>query len=70
MFAVYGGSQKNPKKGPMIRYAHALLVKVDDSEREALQQDHRFFYRRIWVRTAGWAWTSTLPRSTGPKSPS
>ncbi len=54
----------------MIRYAHALLVKVDDSEREALQQDHRFFYPAYLVRTAGWAWTSTPPRSTGPKSPS
>ena len=42
MFAIYGGSQKNPD-GPMIRYNHALLVKVDDSEREALQQDPRFF---------------------------
>ena len=42
MFAVYGGSQKNPA-GPMIRYAHALLIKVDDSEREALAQDARFF---------------------------
>jgi hypothetical protein len=28
----------------MIRYAHAVLVKVDDSERPALQQDARFFY--------------------------
>ena len=42
MFAVYGGSRKNPA-GPMIRYPHALLIRVDDSERPALQQDGRFF---------------------------
>jgi hypothetical protein len=42
MFAVYGGSRKNPD-GPMLRYPHALVVRVDDSERPALQQDGRFF---------------------------
>jgi hypothetical protein len=42
MFAVYGGSRKNAS-GPMIRYNHALLVKVDDSDRVALEQDERFF---------------------------
>ncbi|MBI3689900.1 MAG: MmcQ/YjbR family DNA-binding protein [Mycolicibacterium aromaticivorans] len=52
MFAVYGGSQKNPS-GPMIRYAHALLVKVDDSEREALQQDARFFFP-AYLGPYGW----------------
>ena len=52
MFAVYGGSRKNPD-GPMIRYAHALLVKVDDSERPALQQDARFFYP-AYLGPFGW----------------
>lgn len=42
MFAVYGGSRKNPD-GPMFRHPHALLVRVDDSERTALQHDDRFF---------------------------
>ncbi|PND57922.1 phosphoribosylglycinamide formyltransferase [Mycobacterium sp. ENV421] len=51
MFAVYGG-QKNPS-GPMIRYAHALLIKVDDSEREALQQDTRFFFP-AYLGPYGW----------------
>ncbi|KDE98133.1 phosphoribosylglycinamide formyltransferase [Mycolicibacterium aromaticivorans JS19b1 = JCM 16368] len=52
MFAVYGGSQKNPG-GPMIRYAHALLIKADDSEREALQQDTRFFFP-AYLGPYGW----------------
>ena len=52
MFAVYGGSQKNPG-GPMLRYDHALLVKVDDSERQALQQDPRFFYP-AYLGPFGW----------------
>jgi hypothetical protein len=52
MFAVYGGSQRNPD-GPMIRYARALLVKVDDSERPALQQDARFFYP-AYLGPYGW----------------
>lgn len=52
MFAVYGGSQKNPS-GPMIRYNHALLVKVDDSERQALQQDPRFFFP-AYLGPFGW----------------
>jgi predicted DNA-binding protein (MmcQ/YjbR family) len=52
MFAIYGGSQKNPS-GPMIRYDHALLIKVDDSEREALQQDPRFFYP-AYLGPYGW----------------
>jgi hypothetical protein len=52
MFAVYGGSRKNPS-GPMTRYDHALLVKVDDSERQALQQDPRFFYP-AYLGPFGW----------------
>jgi hypothetical protein len=52
MFAIYGGSQKNPG-GPMIRYDHALLIKVDDSERQALQRDARFFYP-AYLGPYGW----------------
>jgi hypothetical protein len=52
MFAVYGGSQKTAD-GPMTPYAHALLVKVDDSERRALQQDVRFFYP-AYLGPYGW----------------
>ena len=52
MFAVYGGSRRNPD-GPMLRYAHALLIKVDDSERPALQQDPRFFHP-AYLGPFGW----------------
>ncbi|GAY15113.1 MmcQ/YjbR family DNA-binding protein [Mycobacterium sp. shizuoka-1] len=52
MFAVYGGSRKNPS-GPMTRYDHALLVKVDDSERRALEQDPRFFFP-AYLGPFGW----------------
>lgn len=43
MFAIYGGSAKGTDGGGQIRYPHAALVKVDDSERRALEQDRRFF---------------------------
>lgn len=52
MFAVYGGSRKNPS-GPHTRYEHALLIKVDDSERTALQQDRRFFFP-AYLGPFGW----------------
>ena len=52
MFAVYGGSRKNPS-GPHTRYDHGLLVKVDDSERQALQQDVRFFFP-AYLGPFGW----------------
>ena len=52
MFAVYGGSRKNPT-GPHTRYEHAVLVKVDDSERTALQQDRRFFFP-AYLGPFGW----------------
>ena len=37
----------------MTRYDHALLIKVDDSERQALQQDPRFFYP-AYLGPYGW----------------
>lgn len=52
MFAVYGGSRRNPD-GPMTRHPRALLVKVDDSEREALAQDPRFFHP-AYLGPFGW----------------
>jgi len=51
MFAIYGGSAK--ADGQMTPYPHALLVKVDESERRALGQDRRFFYP-AYVGPAGW----------------
>ena len=44
MFAMYGGSVKTDIKGQYIQYPHSVLIKADDSERTALEQDERFFY--------------------------
>ncbi|MEO6794838.1 MAG: MmcQ/YjbR family DNA-binding protein [Mycobacterium sp.] len=51
MFAIYGGSVKTD--GPMTPYPHALLVKVDESERRALGQDRRFFFP-AYLGPFGW----------------
>ncbi|MGE2718891.1 MmcQ/YjbR family DNA-binding protein [Mycolicibacterium celeriflavum] len=54
MFAMYGGSVKPPNEGgEYIQYPQSLLVKVDDSERRALQQDARFFYP-AYLGASGW----------------
>lgn len=41
MFAVYGGAQKGT--GEHVPFPHSVLIKVDDSDRLALEQDDRFF---------------------------
>ena len=51
MFAMYGGSVKTP--GGMVPRPHSLLVKVDDSDRRALEQDARFFLP-AYVGPFGW----------------
>jgi len=53
MFAIYGGSAKNPGGGDHIRYHHSILVKVDESDRKALEQDRRFFYP-AYMGPYGW----------------
>lgn len=68
MFAVYGGSQKNPG-GPMIRYAHALLIKPTTVNGRLCSRTPGSSSRPTSARTAGWAWTSMPPRSIGRKSP-
>lgn len=52
MFAVYGGSAKSAAGGH-TRYPHCVLVKVDDSERRALEQDSRFFFP-AYMGPLGW----------------
>lgn len=52
MFAVYGGSRRNPP-GPHIPYPQSLLVKVDDSEYDALEEDGRFFHP-AYLGPYGW----------------
>lgn len=51
IFAVFGGSAKID--GRMVRYPHSLLVKVEESERRALEQDNRFFYP-MYLGPSGW----------------
>ncbi|KUI12367.1 phosphoribosylglycinamide formyltransferase [Mycobacterium lehmannii] len=53
MFAMYGGSVKPTTKGDYIQYPQSILVKVDDSERHALQQDARFF-SPAYLGPSGW----------------
>ena len=53
MFAVYGGSAKGAAKGDHVPYPHALLIKVDDSDRRALEQDNRFFFP-AYMGPFGW----------------
>ena len=51
MFAVYGGSSK--ATGEMVPFPYSVLVKVDESDRAALQQDSRFFYP-MYMGPIGW----------------
>ena len=51
MFAMYGGSSK--ETGKLVTVPHCVIVKVDDSDRAALQRDERFFYP-AYVGVAGW----------------
>lgn len=63
MFANYGGSSKlahSPgrsaparRSGEMVNFPHSVLVKVDDADRAALEQDERFFYP-AYVGVSGW----------------
>jgi predicted DNA-binding protein (MmcQ/YjbR family) len=51
MFAMYGGNRKSA--GDMVAFPHALLVKVDDSDRRSLEQDDRFFFP-AYMGPSGW----------------
>lgn len=51
-FAVFGGAEKLPEGGHR-RVDGALMVKVDEGEREALDQDDRFF-TPMYLGPFGW----------------
>lgn len=51
MFAMYGGNSKS--SGEMVAYPHSVLVKIDESERVALEQDPRFYYP-AYLGPSGW----------------
>jgi hypothetical protein len=53
MFAMYGGSARPPANGDYIQYPRSVMVKVDDSDRRALEGDHRFFYP-AYLGPSGW----------------
>jgi predicted DNA-binding protein (MmcQ/YjbR family) len=51
MFAMYGGNSK--QTGEMVAFPYSLLVKVDQSDLNALQQDPRFFFP-AYMGPFGW----------------
>ena len=53
MFAMYGGSVKPQTKGDYIQYPRSVMVKVDESDRRALEQDKRFF-SPAYLGPSGW----------------
>ena len=53
IFVMYGGSAKTDVKGEYLQYPHSILVKVDESDRRALEQDRRFFYP-AYMGPSGW----------------
>ncbi len=53
IFVMYGGSVKGDTSGSYVQYPHSILVKVDGSDRKALEQDGRFFYP-AYLGPSGW----------------
>ncbi len=53
IFVMFGGSVKGDTKGEYIQHPHSILVKVDESDRKALEQDNRFFYP-AYMGPSGW----------------
>lgn len=51
MFAMYGGNSK--ETGEIVAHPQSVLVKVDESDRAALNQDERFFYP-MYLGPYGW----------------
>ncbi|MEN4479261.1 MmcQ/YjbR family DNA-binding protein [Mycolicibacterium cosmeticum] len=51
MFAMFGGNVKGATG--MVAYPSSLLVKVDESDRRALEQDRRFFFP-AYMGPFGW----------------
>ncbi|WP_319455513.1 MULTISPECIES: MmcQ/YjbR family DNA-binding protein [unclassified Mycobacterium] len=53
IFVMYGGSAKTDTKGQYIQYPYSILIKTDESERTALEQDGRFFFP-AYMGPFGW----------------
>jgi hypothetical protein len=53
IFVMYGGSVKTETKGEYGQYPYSILVKVDESDRNALERDTRFFCP-AYLGPSGW----------------
>jgi predicted DNA-binding protein (MmcQ/YjbR family) len=53
IFVMYGGSAKTDKPGEYTSYPYSILVKVDESDRKALEGDARFYYP-AYMGPSGW----------------
>ena len=54
MFVMYGGSVKPEMKGAdFCQYPNSIMVKVDESDRRALEQDRRIFFP-AYMGPSGW----------------
>jgi predicted DNA-binding protein (MmcQ/YjbR family) len=53
MFVMYGGNSKTVNPGEMTPFPYSMLVKVDETDRRALQQDSRFF-NPAYLGPYGW----------------
>jgi predicted DNA-binding protein (MmcQ/YjbR family) len=53
IFVMYGGNSKHVNPGEMTPFPYSILVKVDESDRKALEQDNRFFYP-AYMGPSGW----------------
>jgi predicted DNA-binding protein (MmcQ/YjbR family) len=51
IFVMYGGNAK--RDGGMVAFPYSVLVKVDETERKALEQDSRFYYP-AYMGPSGW----------------
>jgi hypothetical protein len=53
IFAMYGGNGKTGTRGEMTPFPRSVLVKVDESDRAALQLDKRFYFP-AYLGPNGW----------------
>jgi predicted DNA-binding protein (MmcQ/YjbR family) len=53
IFVMYGGNMKGETSGDMTPFPHSMLVKVEEADRAALEQDRRF-YLPAYVGAYGW----------------
>ncbi|MCW2653920.1 MAG: Phosphoribosylglycinamide formyltransferase [Mycobacterium sp.] len=53
IFAMYGGNARTDTPGEMAAFPYSMLVKVEEADRDALEQDSRFFYP-AYMGPHGW----------------